>query len=308
MRFGLGYGEEKPVLFDLAAASLTDSPSLPPDFAPARVDGLPVTDWEDNYEPKFNGVKLAPRQLRSLPRPGDPAGRAPASRSEPNGSVRAYDAKGKERWNQRGPRRRLGRRFLRRRRNPRRRLWRRHDPLAALERRRRSCSPSSSSRRRRKWVAWTPTGYYMASAGGEDLIGWHVNRGWTQEADFFPASQFRAEYNRPDIVQLVLKTRDEAEAIRQANEAPSATTQATPVAAALPPVVTIRRRRDGAHFSGNSVDIAYSLRSPFGPADRSPRRARRRPNSSRGRVQDDRCSRSARPRGRHGAEEETRFP
>ena len=57
----------------------------------------------------------------------------------------------------------------------------------------------------RKWVAWTPTGYYMASAGGEDLIGWHVNRGWTQEADFFPASQFRADYNRPDIVKLVLE-------------------------------------------------------------------------------------------------------
>ena len=57
----------------------------------------------------------------------------------------------------------------------------------------------------RKWVAWTPTGYYMASAGGEDLIGWHVNRGWTQEADFFPASRFRAEFNRPDIVQLVLE-------------------------------------------------------------------------------------------------------
>ena len=25
----------------------------------------------------------------------------------------------------------------------------------------------------RRWVAWTPTGYYMASPGGEDLIGWH---------------------------------------------------------------------------------------------------------------------------------------
>ena len=26
-------------------------------------------------------------------------------------------------------------------------------------------------------LAWTPSGYYMASPGGEDLIGWHVNRG-----------------------------------------------------------------------------------------------------------------------------------
>ena len=58
----------------------------------------------------------------------------------------------------------------------------------------------------------------MASPGGEDLIGWHLNRGWAQEADFFPASRFSARFNRPDIVQLVLKTRDEAEAVRQANE------------------------------------------------------------------------------------------
>jgi hypothetical protein len=26
-------------------------------------------------------------------------------------------------------------------------------------------------------VAWTPGSYYAASPGGEDLIGWHVNRG-----------------------------------------------------------------------------------------------------------------------------------
>ncbi len=57
----------------------------------------------------------------------------------------------------------------------------------------------------RRWVAWTPTGYYMASAGGEDLIGWQVNRGWEQQADFFPASRFRDRFNRPDIVRLVLE-------------------------------------------------------------------------------------------------------
>jgi len=116
----------------------------------------------------------------------------------------------------------------------------------------------------RKWVAWTPTGYYMASAGGEDLIGWHVNRGWDQEADFFPASQFRAQYNRPDIVRLVLKTRDEAEAIRQANLTSDRSVEAKPIAANLPLVVTITLPADGSRFSGDSVDVAYSLRSSAG--------------------------------------------
>jgi len=27
------------------------------------------------------------------------------------------------------------------------------------------------------------------------FIGWHLNRGWTQEADFFPASRFSARFN-----------------------------------------------------------------------------------------------------------------
>ncbi len=116
----------------------------------------------------------------------------------------------------------------------------------------------------RKWVAWTPSGYYMASAGGEDLIGWQVNRGWNQEADFFPASQFRAQYNRPDIVRLVLQTRDEAEAVRRANAASARAVEAKPIAAALPPVVSIFSPADGSHFSGDSVEIAYSLRSPSG--------------------------------------------
>src|SRR6202011_1092550 len=68
-----------------------------------------------------------------------------------------------------------------------------------------------------RWVAWTPSGYYMASPGGEDLIGWHVNRGWEQPADFFPASRFRDKFERPDIVKLVLDTLDEDAAVSQAN-------------------------------------------------------------------------------------------
>jgi len=123
--------------------------------------------------------------------------------------------------------------------------------------------------RARRWVAWTPSAYYMASAGGEDLIGWHVNRGWEQEADFFPASQFRAEYNRPDIVRLVLQTKDEAEGVRRANEVADRKATAKSVTAALPPVVTIDAPAEGSHLSGDSVDIAYSLRSSSGlPVDR----------------------------------------
>jgi len=49
----------------------------------------------------------------------------------------------------------------------------------------------------KRWVAWTPQGYYDASVGGDELIGWHINRGADKGADFFPAAQFRDRFNRP---------------------------------------------------------------------------------------------------------------
>jgi hypothetical protein len=52
----------------------------------------------------------------------------------------------------------------------------------------------------KEWVLWTPRGYYAASVKGESLIGWHVNRGPDQAADFYPAGQFRDQYYRSDIV------------------------------------------------------------------------------------------------------------
>ena len=56
----------------------------------------------------------------------------------------------------------------------------------------------------RRYIAWTPQGYYAASPGGEDLIGWHVNRGFDTAPDFYPASTFASTYCRPDIVKAAL--------------------------------------------------------------------------------------------------------
>ena len=122
-------------------------------------------------------------------------------------------------------------------------------------------------RKTRAWVAWTPTGYYMASPGGEDLIGWHVNRGWNQAADFFPASRFRDRFNRPDIVQLVLATLDEDEAIKQANEAARRkedTTAADRASAAESSASA--SPADGAHVQNGTVTLDYAVRSPSGQA------------------------------------------
>ena len=83
----------------------------------------------------------------------------------------------------------------------------------------------------------------------EDLLGWHVNHGKETAPDFFPASQFRDVYYRPDIVSRMLTTLDEASAIRLANEERGGKTQTTEIAKLLPPVVEINSRMVMGGFS-----------------------------------------------------------
>lgn len=93
---------------------------------------------------------------------------------------------------------------------------------------------------RKRWVLWTPSGYYDASPGGEDLIGWHLNRGADQAADFYPAARFRSQLHRPDVIDRVLNTLDEGQALRQANAAAGNRQESpTPVAQVLPPVIDL---------------------------------------------------------------------
>lgn len=56
----------------------------------------------------------------------------------------------------------------------------------------------------RRWVMWTTSGHFAASPGGEGLVGWQVERGPAQAADFFPVSRFRAEYYRPELIAEVI--------------------------------------------------------------------------------------------------------
>lgn len=56
---------------------------------------------------------------------------------------------------------------------------------------------------RKRWVAWLPKGYYAASQGAEDLIGWHKNQSKETEASFYPASYFRFVYARPELIRKV---------------------------------------------------------------------------------------------------------
>ena len=114
------------------------------------------------------------------------------------------------------------------------------------------------------WVAWTASGYYDASPGAEDLIGWHLNRGKDTAADFFPASRFRDKFYRPDVITRIFDTLDEGKALRQANLDAGRPDGAQPVQLrnVLPPVVEILSPSDGTAVSQSNITLKYSIRSP----------------------------------------------
>ena len=114
-----------------------------------------------------------------------------------------------------------------------------------------------------RWVAWTPSGYYMASADGDALIGWQVNHGRQQVGDFFPVGRFEDQYMRPDIVTKTLALRDEQKAIRAAAADGKAGASKT-VVQMLPPVIDIVSPQPNVVSSDKTLRIAYRVRTPSG--------------------------------------------
>jgi len=207
--------------------------------AAPRTQGLDVQNWLNNTKPTLKGqpIKLndyeRPRSLAVLP---DASGFALGA----DYALRLFDSQGQLRWKQAVPGTVWGVNIP-----PQGKLvvaaaygdgtirWHRLSDGQELL----AFFPHAD---RKRWVLWTPSGYYDASPGAEDLIGWHVNRGQTQAADFFPASRFRDRFYRPDIIDRVLDTLDEGQAVAQANEARGMRAQPAPsIAQTLPPVVDV---------------------------------------------------------------------
>ena len=210
---------------------------------PPRISGLKVDDLINTYRPTLNGQPLkledfeSSRSLAMLP---DASGFALGA----DFSLRLFNADGTERWPPRavpgvvwgvnipqtGP---LAGNIIVAAYGDGTIRWHRSSDGAELL----AFFPHAD---RKRWVLWTPSGYYDASPGAEDLIGWHVNRGADAAADFFPASRFRSRFYRPDVIDRVLDTLDEAQALKDADQAANRRPEApVSVAQVLPPVVEV---------------------------------------------------------------------
>jgi WD40 repeat protein len=114
----------------------------------------------------------------------------------------------------------------------------------------------------RHWVAWTPGGYFAVSPGGEDLLGWQVDRGLERAADFFPASRFRDQFYRPELIAAVLALGDERAALAADKKIGEQPARAKKVAEQLPPVVRIVSPDDGYHDKASQIRIVVNVQAP----------------------------------------------
>ena len=214
VRFGLGYGDKSPVLFDLAAGRLTDQPQPAAGFAEPDTKSLKLSDWESNYTPNLDGKPLGLQEHELA----HSVAIAPGGDRFVLGTdyyIRAYDKSGKDLWSKPGPGvawgvniPRDGRfvvvaygdgtiRWLR--------LSDGEEVLALFV-----------NAKTREWVLWTPQGYYASSVAGDQNIGWQLNKGWDQAGEFVAAAQLKKHFYRPDVVKRAFDLADAGAAVREA--------------------------------------------------------------------------------------------
>lgn len=116
---------------------------------------------------------------------------------------------------------------------------------------------------RKHWVAWTPSGFYDATPGGDELLGWEVRRG-AQPADFFRVGLLRDVYYRPDVTGRVLFTLDEGRAAEEADAEAGRPPRRPKLQQLLPPVVTILDPMEGSLVRQSAVRVRVAVRSPSG--------------------------------------------
>jgi WD40 repeat protein len=114
------------------------------------------------------------------------------------------------------------------------------------------------------WVVWTPEGYYAASPGGEQLMGWQVNNGPGQLATFYPASRFRRTLYRPDVIKRLLEAGSVEKALGLADRERGQRTERIEVAQVLPPKVVITTPKPGQRLKEKAVEVTATAESVGG--------------------------------------------
>jgi WD40 repeat protein len=214
LQFALKFDGE-PHVFDLRSRKFAPSAKANPDLKPADITRLTVEGWSDRMSPTLTRKSLFSKQTVPLTLEQHETSRciaiAPDGKSLVLGTdwrIRRFDDQGRVLWKRAVPGVAWGVNLARRGRlliaayaDGTIRWHRASDgaELLAL-----FIHIPSDAGAQKQWILFTPKGYYDCSPGADSLIGWHLNRGEEEAADFYPAETFASTFKKPAVVDIAL--------------------------------------------------------------------------------------------------------
>jgi len=220
VRFGLRHGSDSPFLFEVGVGDRNDLWRFARTLSMPDARSLRLTGWLNEYNPKLAGKPLALDSYET----SHAVAIAPGAERFVLGTdwaLRAFTKDGAPVWQQPTPETAwgvniaAGGKYLVAAYGDGTLRWHRFGDGAEV-------LALFVNAQTRAWVLWTPQGYYTASAGGDGLIGWHLNNGWLQAGDFVTAGQLQKNLYRPDIVKRAFELADPEAAAREAGLSTSA--------------------------------------------------------------------------------------
>lgn len=112
------------------------------------------------------------------------------------------------------------------------------------------------------WVMWTRAGYYDSSAGGDKILGWHLNNGGDDAPSWLPLGRYANVFRRPDIINHVIKYIRDGVETRGFEAANSTKLADDTIRGSAPPIVQIADAR--MQSRGTQMVVTYKVRSPSG--------------------------------------------
>jgi WD40 repeat protein len=106
------------------------------------------------------------------------------------------------------------------------------------------------------WVMWTPQGYYTSSPNAEGIVGWQINKGSDQAAEYVSAAQLRGHFYRPDIVERAIILASAIAAVAQAH---GTELSIEDLLEHKPPAFDIISPPDKSHASTSLVEVRLKL-------------------------------------------------
>jgi WD40 repeat protein len=88
-----------------------------------------------------------------------------------------------------------------------------------------------------EYIAWSESGYFTSSTGGDKYVGYHINQGDDKEARYVGSDKYFDTLYRPDIITLILETGSENKAIALARK--KRKVESVDIANSLPPVLSL---------------------------------------------------------------------